>query len=150
MELESYKHKFEKQEIDPLSLTTYLQQRFPDREQDNWDFISNFIRELNLYGKYRSIDDIERVVEATWDAFCQLEEQESRKFTAIGAVRTMLDLINDDFRRSRGISDNQAERLDKYRSFIKEISFDDRSEESQNLRRRRSDLHPIDYSDLDA
>jgi len=149
MGVETYKHKFENQRVEVLNLQDYLKLKFPDREQDEREHISNFIRELNLYSKYRTLDEIERMVQATWDAFLNLERDISMKHTAIGTIRTILDLFDDDFRRDRGYFDQHVESYAQYRALIKETPVEETSKPA-NLRRRRSELNPIDYSDFES
>lgn len=99
------------------TLTVYLKEVFPDREQCDSDTLSEVIKELNLIGikKIKEIEDIRR---KAWDAFvCYEKDQppvdeekvkqnvfETTVYNTVGILRELFELGNKDFytmRRSR-------------------------------------------------
>ena len=95
--------------------------------------VSSLISEL-LEAGYKSIGDIERIVEGTWDAFILYENENpptSKRFSDVGVVRTSARLWDDNYlristvrtfedeaARRRSLRDNKV-LYEKYRKMLK-------------------------------
>jgi ppGpp synthetase/RelA/SpoT-type nucleotidyltranferase len=106
------------QEINLDSMTAYLHKRFPDRDHGESKSVSSLISEL-LEAGYKSIGDIERIVENTWDAFILYENEDppnSGRYSDVGVVRTSAKLWDDDYLRI-AMAHNYEDEAERRRSF---------------------------------
>lgn len=89
------------QEINLDSLTAYLNTKFPDRNHMDSSWVSSLLRDLKQAG-YKTIGDIEKMVENTVNAFNQYEHDKfKRTFLAdVGVVRISGEIANDEMIRA--------------------------------------------------
>jgi putative GTP pyrophosphokinase len=87
------------------SLLGYLASRFPDREPSSQDSAADLLHELNKFG-YKSLREVESVVEAALDAVLALEaidppgrsgSNRNRKYIGVGLIRGCLGFVNQDY-----------------------------------------------------
>ena len=111
------------QEINLDTLSSYLKNKLPEREQCTSNNLSAAVEELRACG-YNSIQQIEDVFVKCWDAFILYEQEkpptaddgESSTFTVIGVLRSIFDIYDEAYRKYRGTSEKKIE---KYRLLIK-------------------------------
>jgi hypothetical protein len=88
------------EEINLDSLRAYLSSKFSERYCDADKSISMLINELYSVS-ISIISQLEEIYNLTWDIFILYEQEQlvNRKFTAVGTIRILLDLTNDEYRR---------------------------------------------------
>jgi putative GTP pyrophosphokinase len=110
------------QEINIDSLSAYLLNKFPDRGHSDSSSISALVSELSRAGiKY--ISDIDRAVDKASEAFLKQENDRppfstkgKGRFNDVGAVRGSLDIVNQEFRKVRGVPEANVK---KYQALLK-------------------------------
>ncbi|QZA81552.1 GTP pyrophosphokinase [Deefgea piscis] len=107
-------------EVNLDSLMGYISWRFPDREEISMDSVADLLEELNKFG-YKKLIDVEKMINRSLDAVLAAEKKyppsdsecfEPVEFNGIGLIRSALDFMNEDYRKSR-----QSDYLDKKMSF---------------------------------
>lgn len=87
------------QDINLDSLQAYLKMKFPDRNQLEQKYVSKLIDDLSVFG-YKKIQQIDDIIEMAWKAFLAYEMNTldaGHKFAAVGAVRSVLLLVNKKY-----------------------------------------------------
>lgn len=124
-----------KQEINLDSLAAYLRVRFPDREPMDADYLSMLISGL-LQAGYKTIGDIERILDRAWDAFLLYENDcppAQGKFAGAVAVSIAARMCSEKYLRiwaeqvyihqvriTRAVAE-ENELYEEYRKFIKNL-----------------------------
>ncbi len=126
--------EFPSREIATESLTTYLHNRFPDREQGDATSVSVLAEQLKMAG-YTTIGDIERAIKKGWKAFLAYEPRRfvgndliardsnrDTRLSDVGAIRSLFYIIDENFRTSSGdhFSASRLERIKEARGLLKE------------------------------
>jgi len=90
------------QEINLDSLSAYLHTKFPDRKHADSGRLSQLVNELTNAG-YKTIGEIEQIVETASDALRQYEEDyppiPNGTFADVGVVRISASIVNEQFVR---------------------------------------------------
>lgn len=121
---------FLKQEINLDNLSAYIQWRLPDRIHKSTQELVYLLEEMKKFG-YHKINQLEKVVNATYDAFVLFEKesahkymskQKDYKFYAVGVIRTILALADDNYLKNMNFSLQYVNDLKAYRQHIKPIN----------------------------
>jgi len=90
------------QEINLDSLSAYLQNKFSNRKHADSVIVSEAVSELIKSG-YKTIGEVEQIVETATDAFRRFEEENpplpTGKFADVGVVRVSAAIANPDYSR---------------------------------------------------
>jgi putative GTP pyrophosphokinase len=105
------------EEINFDSLAEYLAIRFPDRDTNTPEHISELVSELRACG-YASLGQLDRAVDHGLDAFLAYEGAErARKFARVGALRILMSIYDDKVFKCQGYPDDDD--MLRFRSRIK-------------------------------
>ncbi len=106
--IETFKTGNKEEKFDQLinldTMRAYLIDKFPDRRHASDPHISNLIDELTSAG-YKTIGDLERLVDNGWEAFISFEKTgetgmlKGNKFVDVGVVRIIGKMLNANFHR---------------------------------------------------
>jgi putative GTP pyrophosphokinase len=94
------------QEINLDSLSAYLASRFPDRERNDSESISELVQELHD-NEYRSLDQLNAAISIGYDAFVAYEKEhppagsDSRQFSDVGVMRMLLAIVDKKYRANK-------------------------------------------------
>lgn len=82
------------------TLGAYLRKKFPDRMQSDDAQVSQLVHELKIAG-YKTIGEIDKIIDATKNAFEAYESAYGPKasgYAAVGALRLSLRLVSPQMR----------------------------------------------------
>lgn len=106
-------------EINLDTLSAYLQNKFPDREQSDNPTLSEIINEL-YKNDYKYIDSLNEDIDLAFESFIKYEKEYppsgsglDKKFQSVGVIRVIIELLNPDNHKS------SFKVLSKFRKYIK-------------------------------
>jgi ppGpp synthetase/RelA/SpoT-type nucleotidyltranferase len=113
------------EEINLDSLKAYLSNKFPDRNCGDDKSLSELIFELRSVG-ISSIGRLEEMYNLAWEVFLLYEQERygNRAFVAVGVIRNLLDLTNEEYRK-------KYNRQLMFREFIKMVDDKKRDAKTQ-------------------
>jgi putative GTP pyrophosphokinase len=122
VDLEKEPHAIRELNFD--TLMAYLQKRYPHREFGSTILYSMTLRQLADCG-YRKLEDIDRILERSADAFTLLEEENplwlspgaNGKHTCVGILRISMAMTDEKFRKMTTFGNSV--RFFNYRSMVK-------------------------------
>lgn len=103
------------------TLTAYTRNKFPDRTESLPVMYSRLVRELHNAG-YSRLEDIEKVYDKAYDIFLKYEKEtppEAEKYSTVGVIRVMFDLIDEKFSKLREINEAYEKTYGEYRELLK-------------------------------
>jgi ppGpp synthetase/RelA/SpoT-type nucleotidyltranferase len=109
------------QEINLDSLSAFLASRFPDRERNDSETISELVQELHEHG-YRSLEQLNDAIAIGYDGFMAYEKghppagSDTKVFSDVGVVRMLLALVDKAYREKKY---GTGEEFRKYESMIR-------------------------------
>ncbi len=108
-------------EINLDSLKAYLAKEFSERETASAFYISPLVTELKE-ASYETIGKLDAAVSRGREAFLEFERDyphSSGKYSDVGALKTILEIVDPNFARVRGLAEDWNRKMEKYRQLIK-------------------------------
>lgn len=129
-----YREAFSTLPITTENLSSYLQNKFPDRQQATVAVVDELIRELTPAG-YVTLGDIELARDKGWNAFLAYEPRRDvgndliirpsnidHRLSDVAAIRSLLYIVDEDFRASSSqyFSNSQLARINEARGLLRD------------------------------
>jgi putative GTP pyrophosphokinase len=109
------------QEINLDSLKAYLAKEFSGRKTAPAFYISPLVSELKE-ASYETIGQLDAAIFRGREAFLEFERDyphSSGKYSDVGALKTILEIVDPNFARVRGLAEEWNRKMEKYRQLIK-------------------------------
>jgi hypothetical protein len=109
-------------EVNLDSLKAYLTKEFSDRKTAPAFYISPLVSELKE-ASYETIGQLDEAISRGREAFLEYERDyphsSGGKYSDVGALKTILEIVDPYFARVRGLTNEWDRKLEKYRRLIK-------------------------------